>query len=384
MKSSICTLLLTATLAASCARRAAWPFPTPSEPPALLPAGWQELEARTVCLEVQQSFQETADTFSLPVEPLVRQTLSGLRLGVVPAGQACDVNLLVQLTGKPLAKDYQCILGSECGRCYTGAKIGGEVRLTRSDRVPLSLALDESIEGPFSISHCPKKPEQAPFDDLWPRAVLGALLDLWGPGVLVAAYGKGQDSVRLGAVELGYRAGMASLPLLTFALGDRSTSIRGSAASCLQYLGEGAGDAVPGLIGLLHDEDYRARSNAANALHAITGQDFGEDQARWRSWLAEGKPTPTPWTSWEGVVMMPGARWANQSGTMRAFTVDVSCEEAMAFYRAQAPPTGRALTSPTGPTEIWVARGAGAVQLYFHDAPVSPEQPRCSVQFWLE
>jgi hypothetical protein len=377
MKSSVCALLLSAVLAASCGRGRGKP------PPALLPAGWQDLQPRTVCLDVRQSFQETAETFSLPVEALVRQTLQGLRLEVVSEGQECDVDLLVQLMGQPLAAEYRSILTSGYNHCYTGARIGGEVRLTRSDRAPLSLALDESRECPSSISDCASMPEQAPFDDLWRGAVMGALLDLWGPQALDAAFAAREESERLATVGLGRKFGMVSVPMLIHGLADRSASVRSSAADCLQYLGEGAEEAVPALINLLRDEKVYVSSNATDALHAITGQDFGADQAQWRRWVAEGKPTPTPWTSWEGVVMMPGARWADESGTMRAFTVDVSCEEAMAFYGAQEVPAPEGMEPPAGAQAVWVASGAGAVQLSFHDSTVRATQPRCTVQFWL-
>jgi hypothetical protein len=384
MKRSVRVLLLTAMLAATCACRAAKPLPTPAEPSTLLHEGWQDLQPRTVCLQVQQSFQETAEDFSLPVEPLVRQILKGLGLGVVPAGQACDTDLLVELTGQPVAADYLCVLGSECGHCYTGAEIGGEVRLTRSDRAPLSLPLAGSKECPSSISHCPKKPEDAPFADVWPRAVLGALLDLWGSRALDVAFANTEESIRLAAVNLGYAAGLASLPMLINALSDKSASVRSLAAGCLRYLGEDAKEAVPALINLLKDQDPRVSSNAAVALHAISGQDFGADQAQWRRWLAEGSPTPAPWTSWEGVVMMPGARWANESGTMRAFTVAVSCDEAIEFYRAQSSSPAEATPRPFRPQTVTVGSGAGSVELYFYDATVSATQPRCSVQFWVD
>jgi len=45
--------------------------------------------------------------------------------------------------------------------------------------------------------------------------------------------------------------------------------------------------AVEPLISALKDEDMRIRFWAVKALEKITGEDFGEDEAKWRDWLGE-------------------------------------------------------------------------------------------------
>jgi len=42
-----------------------------------------------------------------------------------------------------------------------------------------------------------------------------------------------------------------------------------------------------GIIAALKDEDGSVREAAAGALNKITGEDFGEDEAKWRDWLGE-------------------------------------------------------------------------------------------------
>jgi len=45
--------------------------------------------------------------------------------------------------------------------------------------------------------------------------------------------------------------------------------------------------AVESLIATLKDENGSVRYRAAAALEEITGEDFGEDEAKWRDWLGE-------------------------------------------------------------------------------------------------
>jgi HEAT repeat protein len=63
--------------------------------------------------------------------------------------------------------------------------------------------------------------------------------------------------------------------------------LRGNAARALGQIGPEAREAVPALIQVLGDEYESAGGNAARALKAITGQDFGEDAGRWQEWWDE-------------------------------------------------------------------------------------------------
>jgi HEAT repeat protein len=47
--------------------------------------------------------------------------------------------------------------------------------------------------------------------------------------------------------------------------------------------------AVGILIGLLRDKDEAIQAAALDALKKLTGQDFGEDHARWKAWHEENK-----------------------------------------------------------------------------------------------
>jgi len=76
----------------------------------------------------------------------------------------------------------------------------------------------------------------------------------------------------------------------TFALVSGGVNARSAAAFALGGIGPEAKEAVPALIKALgEDQDADVRKYAAWALEAITGQDFGEDAARWQRWFEEQK-----------------------------------------------------------------------------------------------
>ena len=71
------------------------------------------------------------------------------------------------------------------------------------------------------------------------------------------------------------------------ALEDENVQVRGGAAIALREIGPEAVEAVPALVQALGDEESFVRARVAGALEAITGQDFGEDAARWQQWWEE-------------------------------------------------------------------------------------------------
>ena len=68
-------------------------------------------------------------------------------------------------------------------------------------------------------------------------------------------------------------------------LKDKDGDVRWWAAKSLGELKDPR--AVEPLISALKDEDENVRRTAAEALEKITGEDFGEDEAKWRDWLGK-------------------------------------------------------------------------------------------------
>jgi hypothetical protein len=358
--------------------------------------GWQDVEFNTLCLEVEQSYPDVDSDFTLPIEPPLRRILSGLGMKVASAGSACDGALSISFKGEALAEDYVCILGNACGHCFTGAQMSGELALTAADRSPWIRPLDATLTPPGSISECPKAPHEAPFDSLWPGAVLAGLVDLWGIPTLSVALDDADENVRQAAVGLLSAKGAEGVPLLVEALKDRDTNVRQRAAIALGRQGAQASGAVPALIEILDDSNRPVRLAAASALNLITGLDFGQDQDSWRKWLSEPSLTPTPFTSWNGVAIMPEARPPEELGSMLQYTVDVSCEEVAAFYSAEMPGVGWTLIEsgdPSGSSQrLKFKQGRDTVEVnlsdasepYLSDNSQVMEKPRCGVQMFLQ
>jgi len=107
------------------------------------------------------------------------------------------------------------------------------------------------------------------------------------PTLIHQALGDGNMDVRRIAAwalgEIGSEAKEA-VPTLIQALGDEDKDVRVAAVKALGKIGLEAKEAVPALIQALGDEDWSVRWRAAEALKAITGQDLGEDTARWQQW----------------------------------------------------------------------------------------------------
>ena len=132
-------------------------------------------EAKSICLEVRQSYPDIEEAFSQPIAQTIQLVLERLGLQVVDVGAACDATLAFDLTARPDGTSY---FGAPASRCYTGAKVSGELALTPSRGAVLTLPV--SGKKPLKqsmISKCPSKAE-APFATAWSRAVLDRLADL--------------------------------------------------------------------------------------------------------------------------------------------------------------------------------------------------------------
>lgn len=316
----------------------------------------------------------------------MRRILPGLGIQAVTSSEACDATLHLSLQGWALAEDYVCIVGNACGHCFTGAQVIGELTLTRSDRAPWVHALSASIMPPSTISACPEAPGKAPLDRVWSRATLDGLLDLWGTPILVVALGDQEESVRSSAVQLLETQGDEGIPFLVRALQDQSADVREQAANALGSQGTRAREAAPALIELLDDHDRPVRLAAASALHQITGQDLGQDQAAWEKWLEEPDLTPTPLTSWNEVPIMPGAASLEELGDLFQYVVQASCGEVAAFYQAEMPGTGWTFVESESPggsfQQLKFEKGRETAEVWLNHTWMT-ESSGCSVQIFL-
>ncbi|MGB3904242.1 MAG: HEAT repeat domain-containing protein [Anaerolineae bacterium] len=253
------------------------PTPTPTTGPTPTPlplqaSGWEGVTAKTICLEVEQSFPEMPPEIKDVATPQISETtqriLSELGLRFVDA--PCDATMVITMTGQAIAEEYHGI-----GRCYEGAKVNGEILLTASGRTPLTVSINLSHPPPSMISseHCSKAPSGAPFSLIWPQALLDGLTQLWGPQVPIAAMWDEEWIVSTAALRLlggiGSVEGIAPA-LIQILESDEWYMVRASAARALGGMGAEEG-VIPVLIRVLEDEDEDSsvRGSAIVALMQI-------------------------------------------------------------------------------------------------------------------
>jgi len=117
-------------------------------------------------------------------------------------------------------------------------------------------------------------------------AALGELKDPRAVEPLISALKDEYSMVRLKAVmALGELKDPRAVEPFISALKDEDGGVRSAAARALGELKDPR--AVEPLISALEDEYGNVRSTAAASLLEITGEDFGEDEAKWRDWLGE-------------------------------------------------------------------------------------------------
>jgi len=125
---------------------------------------------------------------------------------------------------------------------------------------------------------------------------LGYSKNRMAAGPLIAALKDPSESVRFYAADgLWFLAKAGALDAsalepLVAALGDKDAGVRSNAAKALGRLKDPRG--IGPLISLLSDAEISVRNQVSLALHEATGQDFGNDQARWKKWWAGQKPHP--------------------------------------------------------------------------------------------
>jgi hypothetical protein len=132
---------------------------------------------------VEQTFPGGVTGAEQPVAPAIQRILERTGVNVVALGQPCETSLLVTLNFQPQGDNYPGLLDSKDHYCYTGALVKGELRLEahgQEARLWPVLRRRDTIEG--IISHCPG-PSEAPFDKVWPYAVLDILGEIKGPAV---------------------------------------------------------------------------------------------------------------------------------------------------------------------------------------------------------
>lgn len=262
--------------------------PTPTKPPPTLSLDPGEVpQIETLCLQIDQAYPQIDDEFAPPFRETAEAILTGLGIVVVEVGDACDATLHFSVTGEAL---WFTPWGSR--KCYNGASVIGQVILK-------GLASEEqtrSISGikpvPLYNNVCNYIPADAPWEQAWTGALLEGLVAVWGQQVLFTALTL-PDLSHYQAVAIADTAAELesdqALDVLLYML-ELEDSYQFAHPHVIVLLGTYDTEAetvVPVLIEALNDEDVGVRATGAEALYAITGQDFGGDADAWQAWWEE-------------------------------------------------------------------------------------------------
>lgn len=312
----ICVISPAITIIPSVISEMSRPKPTP---PVLEIMGWEGMQLRTLCLEIQVDGHLTATT---EIEEALRYILFKMGLHITDNKATCETVLTIHMRGEALGADY-----FPGGYCYTGAEVSGKVTLSAPGRTPLILPIQGREDPPSGfIGGCNKDPLKAPFEEAWSKALMDGLTNIWGwhPAVaaidsphfymreaaftalkkmgpevkeaipfLIQALGHWDPETRNAAIDvlinIAPEAKEEVIHSLIKALKDKNANRRQAAARALGGIGPKAKEAVPALIQALNDKDYGVRQAALVALRAITGQHFGNDALRWQEWWDKQK-----------------------------------------------------------------------------------------------
>jgi hypothetical protein len=287
----------TAVALVSAATAQATSLATPMPPPTAQPAsptvepqptsdqdtGEEAPLIETLCLQIDQSYPEIEEDFSLPIQEAAEEILSEMGLTVMETGGACDATLDIDFVGEAYWVTFE-----NTGRCYNGAEVTG--------RATLALSGEESewhsIRGvnpiPLLSFYCQQTPAHAPWDRAWAGALLDGLVAFWGPiPVLERAIRHHEVFVRQEAAKALITVGGEGVPLLVQALDDESYEVRKEAADSLGEVGPEAVEAVPALIMHLRDtegEPLHVQWACGDALRDITGEHYGDDPDAYQAW----------------------------------------------------------------------------------------------------
>jgi len=228
-------------------------------------------DVKSVRVVVRQTYEE-ADKVSLPFYEYAEKILNYAGLSVVEEDATIyDATISIEAKGIPGSAIYGGISGlpGTGTSHWTKAIVEGKISFSAGDK---------TFRWAFSYTEGPCRTIQIRFGE-------GGLVTSWSyetpsDAPFKAAFNRGFIPVFFKAI-----AKVLGMPPLISALKDEDGDVREAAAEALGELKDPR--AVEPLISVLKDEDGSVRWWAVKALNKITGEDFGEDEAKWRDWLGE-------------------------------------------------------------------------------------------------
>jgi hypothetical protein len=240
--------------------------------PQIEAAGWGNAVLESVCIQIVQRYPEVDGRIE-PVMEAVGWTLDHLSVRTLEPGGECDASLDVRLVGTVLRRDYMMCPGNVCGARYSGDAV-----LRTAGRPDLVHELDVRRTCPTSINvtivgdaedECTRDPADAPFESLWPEAVVGALVEFFGLDAAYIALWDDRYALDVGATIVLRGLGKDAAPLVPRLIADLDPGDRHrftAAADGLSAIGLEAAGAAPALTVALESSDTTIQLSAIQAL----------------------------------------------------------------------------------------------------------------------
>jgi hypothetical protein len=256
-------------------------------------AGWEGVEVRSVCLDVEVSSQidagmrqgtRYATRQALTMRMLLEGMLTGMGIEVVEKG--CDATMTFDLSGSTVGATYE-----DWGYCHTDARYSGTMTL-EGEGPTVSRSFEVSADSPpylLSLGDCGSDPAEAYADAYteWMPGFVAALGEIWGerPAV-VASMLDPWEGPKVKLEQASRRMG-DELPILLVTLLEHPQVDAYRVGGALGKLGEDAEAVVPTMIRSLDTLKGGERSPIEAALAKITGERRLHGLNDWLAWWGE-------------------------------------------------------------------------------------------------
>ena len=143
---------------------------------------WQNKTIKTICLEVNESYDSIDEDLQLLQEHIDWLLFDRYYLGIVAEG--CDAALQVDAIGTPISARY-----FPAGLRYTGAEVQGKVSLTATGFQTLTSTFQGQVDPPEKFAEWEgqdkySSPSEAPFREAIESEILTILTEWFGPAIL--------------------------------------------------------------------------------------------------------------------------------------------------------------------------------------------------------
>lgn len=219
--------------------------------PPVCRVGNKDLVIRTIALDIKQVYSNTPDGFSLPFHDDIKAWLKMIGIMVVDPDKTHDAVISLDIEGEALGDYYGDWLSNRY--YYTGASASGVISLKVNGKVIHKQQIERIKEPPDKITiRVGSERYETPIDLFEEIGIYGDIRDfmnaVWGPAIYIKMCYNADYLTSLGE---------EAVPILIDALSDPDIDVRRYSIGILNELGPKAKAAIPALMKVLEDDDYK-------------------------------------------------------------------------------------------------------------------------------